>query len=287
VSPLNERPKGAEPTGAYTVPMLLAVDIGNTNITLGVFDGERLAARWRLETDARRQSDEYALQLQGLLPLKGMRVDDVDAVAVCSVVPPLTAGLVAVCRTLFGTEPLVVGAGTRTGVRVQYDPPRDVGTDRVVDAAAALAHHGGPAIVVDFGTATVFDAISADGTYLGGAIAPGLDVAAESLFQRTAQLRRVELAAPPTAIGRNTVHAMQSGFVYGYAGLVEAMVRRFRAEMNEPSARVIATGGLATLMEELVEAIDVVDQDLTLRGLRHIHTLNAPAPLGTGSGGAG
>ncbi|MEK9658339.1 MAG: type III pantothenate kinase [Chloroflexota bacterium] len=265
--------------------MLLAVDIGNTNITLGVFEGERLAARWRLETDTRRQPDEYALQLQGLLPLKSVAMADVDAVAVCSVVPPLTAGLVEVCRTLFRAEPLVMGAGTKTGVRVLYDPPRDVGTDRVVDAAAALALYGGPAIVVDFGTATVFDAVSSDGAYLGGAIAPGLDVAAESLFQRTAQLRRVELAAPPTAIGRNTVHAMQSGFVYGYAGLVEAMVSRFRAELGCPDAQVIATGGLATLMSGLVEAIGVVDQDLTLKGLRHIFTLNAAAALGSLGGG--
>lgn len=269
--------------------MLLALDIGNTNVTAGAFDGERLVASWRLSTDARRMADEYALQFQGLLPMKGVRPEAISSVCLCSVVPPLTGVFQQMARTLFGGEPLVVGAGTRTGVRVLYDNPRDVGADRIVDAAAAFHYYGAPVIVVDFGTATVFDAISADGSYLGGAIAPGLIVAAEALFLNTSQLRRVELQAPKTAIGKNTVHSMQSGLVLGYTGLVEGMVRRFKDELGPalaqtgaPAAKVVATGGLAGLMAEHTSVIEVVDMDLTLRGLNYIHGLNTPG-LGAGS----
>lgn len=262
--------------------MLLAIDIGNTNVTVGAFDGDRLVASWRLSTDPRRMADEYALQMQGLLPMKGVRPEVIAAVCLCSVVPPLTGVFQQMARTLFGGEPLVVGAGTRTGVRVVYDNPRDVGADRIVDAAAAFHYYGAPAVVVDFGTATVFDAISADGSYLGGAIAPGLHVAAEALFLNTSQLKRVELQAPKTAIGKNTVHSMQSGLVLGYAGLVESMVRRFKDELAAPTAKVVATGGLATLMAEHTSAIEVVDMDLTLRGLNYIHGLNT---FGLSTGG--
>ena len=257
--------------------MLLTVDIGNTNVTLGAFDGERLVASWRTATDAHRQADEYALQLQGLLPLKGVHVEDIDAVALCSVVPPLTSIFDEVARALFHDAPLIVGTGTKTGVRIMYDSPRDVGADRVVDAAAAYHIYGGPAIVVDFGTATVFDAISADGAYLGGSIFPGVSIASESLFLRTSQLRRVDFQAPPAAIGKNTVHAIQSGLVFGYAGVVEALVARFKRELEAPEATVIATGGLAALMAGHTAAIDIVDQDLTLQGLRLIHALNVDA----------
>ena len=258
--------------------MLLAIDIGNTNVTAGVFDNKRLLASWRLATDPRRMADEYALQLRGLFPLKNVSQDAIDHVSMCSVVPPLTSVFQEAVRTLLNVEPLVVGAGTRTGVRVLYDSPKDVGADRVVDAAAAYHYHGAPAIVVDFGTATVFDAIATDGTYLGGAIAPGLNIAAESLFFTTSQLRRVELLAPDSAIGKNTVHSMQSGLVLGYVGLVEGMVRRFKEEMDAPNAKVIATGGLAKLIANETTVIDVFDDDLTLRGLLHIYSLNgAPA----------
>ncbi len=256
--------------------MLLAVDIGNTNVTLGVFDAERIVASWRLSTDPRRMPDEYALQLSELLPMKGVALSDVDALSMCSVVPPLTSVFDVASRTLFGVEPLIVGAGTRTGVRVRYDSPHDVGADRVVDAAAAYHFHGGPAVVVDFGTATVFDAISADGAYLGGAIAPGLAIAAEALYQSTSMLRRVEMTAPETAIGTSTPHSMRSGLVFGYAGLVEAMVRRFKDELGDPEATVIGTGGLADLMAQETSVFDVVDQELTLRGLAYIYSLNDP-----------
>jgi type III pantothenate kinase len=265
--------------------MLLAIDIGNTNVTIGAFDGERLVASWRVATNARKMADEYTLELNGLLPMKGVPVESIRDVSMCSVVPPLTGVFVDVVRHLFNTEPLVVGAGTRTGVKVMYDNPRDVGADRVVDTAAAYQRYGGPAIVVDFGTATVFDAIASDGTYLGGAISPGLHIAAESLFLNTSQLRRVELQRPQSAIGKNTVHAMQSGLVFGYIGLVEAMVQRFKDEMDAPTAKVIATGGLASLMSQETSVVDVVDEDLTLRGLQYVHALNAVAADDASPGG--
>ena len=252
--------------------MLLALDIGNTNITLGVFDGERLAATWRLSTDHAKMPDEYSVTLTQLLQLRGMTVDDVDAVALCSVVPPLTPTFVALCRGFFGVEPLVVGAGTRTGIRILYDNPRDVGADRIVDAAAAMKLYGGPVIVVDMGTATVFDAVTADGDYLGGAIVTGMTIAHDALFSNTSQLRRVELISPETAIGRNTIHAIQSGIVLGYADLVRGMVARFDRELGG-GAKVVATGGMAHIIEKEAGVFDDVNPDLTLTGLRLIHEM--------------
>ena len=254
--------------------MLLAVDIGNTNITMGVFDDDDLAAKWRIATDASRLADEYALMVNQLLPYRGLSPAKVSAVAVCSVVPPLTPTFVELCRANFGVEPLVVGAGTRTGIRILYDNPRDVGADRIADAAAALHLYGGPAIVVDMGTATVFDAISEKGEYLGGAIAPGLSVASDALFHSTSMLRRVDLAMPPQAIGKNTVHAIQSGLVLGSAEMVKGMVARFDRELGGGS-KIIGTGGLAALVERVVNIFDVVDEDLTLAGLKLIHQMNA------------
>ena len=255
--------------------MLLAIDIGNTNVTIGAFDGESLAATARIATEPGRMSDEYGLTLSQLLPQKGVPIDSVDSVAICSVVPPLTPTFITLCHDFLPCSgpPLVVGSGVRTGVRVLYDNQRDVGSDRIADAVAAFQLHGGPAIVVDFGTATVFDAISADGDYVGGAIAPGVTVSADSLFHATSQLRRVELARPDCAIGKNTVHSMQSGLVLGYAELVRGMVARFDAELGG-SATVVATGGLAGLIQDVTGVFDVVDPDLTLRGLRIIHELN-------------
>ena len=253
--------------------MLLAVDIGNTNITMGVFDDDALAAKWRIATDASRLADEYALMVNQLLPYRGLSPAEVSAVAVCSVVPPLTPTFVELCRANFGVDPLVVGAGTRTGIRILYDNPRDVGADRIADAAAALHLYGGPAIVVDMGTATVFDAISEKGEYLGGAIAPGLSVASDALFHSTSMLRRVDLAMPPQAIGKNTVHAIQSGLVLGSAEMVRGMVARFDKELGGGS-KVIGTGGLAALVERVANIFDVVNEDLTLAGLKLIHEMN-------------
>ena len=254
--------------------MLLALDIGNSNVTIGVFDNEHIVATWRLATDAHRQPDEYALQLKNLLPMKGIGVEQIDGVVLCSVVPPLTAVFEDACGFLFGIQPLVVGTGTRTGVRVRYDNPRDVGADRVVDAVAAYSLYGGPCIVVDFGTATVFDAISIEGEYLGGAIAPGLGDSAESLYAATSQLRRVELVAPPAAIGKNTAHSIQSGLLFGYTGLVEHMVKLYKQEMDSPNATVIATGGLAPIIAERTDIFTHVNEELTLQGLQLVFELN-------------
>ena len=255
--------------------MLLAVDIGNTNISLGVFLKEDLKANWRIATDTRRMTDEYGLILNQLLPLRRIDPSQVSSVAICSVVPPLTPTFVQLCQAYFGVSPLIVGSGTKTGVRILYDNPRDVGTDRIVDAAAALTLYGGPVIIVDFGTATVFDAISEGGDYLGGAISPGISVAADALFHSTSQLRRVELNRPPAAIGKNTIHALQSGLILGYAEMVKGMVARFKAELGAGS-KVVATGGFADLFEKETGVFDAVDPHLTLTGLRLIHEMNTP-----------
>ncbi len=253
--------------------MLLAIDIGNTNVTLGVFDGDELRATYRLSTDARRMPDEYAITVNQLLPLNGLSPADVDAAAICSVVPPLTSSFTQLARKHFGVEPLEVGSRTRTGIRISYDSPRDVGADRIVDAAAAFRTYGGPVVIVDIGTATVFDAVTEQGEYLGGAIAPGISIAAESLFRTTAMLRRVELVAPPSAIGRNTVHAIQSGLVLGYSDLVKGMVGRFRQELGG-EATIVATGGLAEIVAAESKIFDHIDPNLTLTGLRMVYDIN-------------
>ena len=253
--------------------MLLAFDIGNTNITLGLFQGESIFATWRMSTDAAKMPDEYSVLLHQLLALKGLTASQIDAVAICSVVPPLTPVFLELCKSYFEVEPLVVGTGTKTGIRILYDNPRDVGADRIVDAAAALNIYGGPVIIVDIGTATVFDAVTEDGNYLGGAIAPGMAIAADALFHSTSQLRRIELVSPETAIGKNTVHAMQSGLVLGYSDLVKGMVARFDRELGG-GAKVVATGGLAHILEKESGVFDAVDPNLTLTGLRLIHEMN-------------
>lgn len=253
--------------------MLLCIDIGNTNITFGLYEGKKLGPRWRIRTVHDKMPDEYGITMLQLFRHRNCGPEDVTGVAIASVVPPLTPVFEAVCREYLGQEPLVVDAGVRTGVRIRYDNPREVGADRVVDVAAVKALYGVPACVVDFGTATTFDAISAEGDYLGGAIAPGIGIAAEALFARTAKLPRVDIARPPSVIGRNTVQSIQSGLLFGYVGLVEGMVARFRAELG-PEMRVVATGGLAELIARETTVIDVVDPWLTLHGLRIIYELN-------------
>ena len=253
--------------------MLLAIDVGNSNVTLGVFDGQSLKSTWRVATDSHKLPDEYGLLLSNILPLKGIDPGCVTSACICSVVPPLTSTFEDVCRTYFSVDPLTVTAGVKTGLPILYDSPRDVGADRVADAVAALKLYGGPVIVVDFGTATVFDALSEDGKYLGGALAPGINLSAEALYLSTSQLRRVDLVPPPSAIGRNTVAAMQSGLILGYIGLVEGMVARFKAELGQ-SARVVATGGLAELLAKETKVFDAVNLDLTLIGLRIIYEMN-------------
>jgi type III pantothenate kinase len=253
--------------------MLLTVDIGNTNITLGLYQGETLGPRWRLATAHERMPDEYGLQFVGLLSHAGYAPADLNGICLASVVPPLTSKVVEACRVYLGLDPLVVETGVKTGVRIRYEDPRAVGADRIVDAAAVQRLYGGPACVVDFGTATTFDAINANGDYLGGAIAPGIGIAAEALFLRTAKLPRVDLQRPPAAIGRNTVHAMQSGLLFGYVALVEGMVARFREELG-PQMKVIATGGLAEVVSRETAIIEIIAPWLTLDGLRFVWEMN-------------
>ena len=254
--------------------MLLAIDVGNTNIVVGVFDGDDLTADFRIHTDDRFTGDELGLVLVDLLGHKDLSPGQVTAVVVSSVVPTLARSIDELSHTYFRQAPMMVGPGTRTGIRIQYDDPRRVGADRIANAIAAHHLYQGPAVLVDFGTATTLDAIDANGDYLGGAIAPGIQLSHDALVNHAAMLIRVELTAPTEAIGRNTTASMQSGIVFGYVGLVEGLVARFRKEMTG-SPKVIATGGLATSLAGLMPSIDIVDERLTLHGLRLIHVLNS------------
>jgi type III pantothenate kinase len=253
--------------------MLFAADIGNTNITVGIFDGEKLKATWRIATGVHRMPDEYAILILNLLERQGLKGSQITDAVICSVVPPLVGGFEELFHRYLKITPIVVGAGVKTGVRISMDNPREVGADRIVNAVAAHHLYGGPVIVIDFGTATTFDAVSAEGDYVGGSIAPGIAIATEALFTRTAVLPRVELVHPKKAIGRNTVAAMQSGIVYGYVGLIEGLVTRIRKELGA-KAKVVATGGFAELLAEETSVIEVVNPDLTLIGLRLIYEMN-------------
>jgi type III pantothenate kinase len=256
--------------------MLLAIDVGNTNIVGGVFDGQRLVCDFRLHTDERATGDELGLAVLELLRHRDVEPAQVSRVVVSSVVPPLTRSLEALSTVYFGMSPLVVGPGVRTGMRILYDDPRQVGADRIVNALAAYHTYGGPAVLVDLGTATTFDALSADGEYLGGAIAPGMVISHDALVSHAAKLTRVDLVAPPTVIGRTTTASMQAGIVYGYVGLIEGIVARMTRELGG-HAKVIATGGLAEVLAAQTSCIDAVDQRLTLDGLRLIAELNPDA----------
>ncbi len=253
--------------------MLLTIDIGNTNVTMGMYQGEELVAHWRISTDQERMPDEYGLQILGMLQQCGYCSKQIDGICLASVVPPLTGRIVQACQAYLNLSPLVVTNQLKTGITILYDPPQSVGADRIVDAIAVMHLYGGPACVVDFGTATTFDAITAEGHYLGGAIAPGIGIAAQALFQRTAQLPRVDLQKPPSVIGKNTVNAIQSGLLFGYVALVEGMVARMRKELGE-SMKVIATGGLAELVARETTVIDVIAPWLTLEGLRLFWEMN-------------
>ncbi len=261
--------------------MLLAIDVGNTNIVFALVtaDGE-IAQRWRISTDPNRTADEYAVWLNQLMALEGVERAHVDAAIIATVVPPTLFNLQRLCRKYFSVEPLVIGdEGVRYGIALAVDNPREVGADRIVNAVAAHATCPGNLIIVDFGTATTFDVVTDDGgagSYRGGAIAPGINLSMDALYSHAAKLPRIAVEPPPgngAAIGTNTVHAMQSGVFWGYVGLIEGLVKRLTSEIGGP-VTVIGTGGLATLFNRHTPAIDRVDGDLTIRGLHRIFVLN-------------
>jgi len=253
--------------------MLLAIDVGNTNISFGLFNGANLVYHFRSASSRARSADEYTVFVRQVLAIRSIEHRSVNAAIIASVVPTLTDTMVALVRRAFAREPLVVGPGTRTGMPILYDNPRDVGADRIVNAVAAYETVRGGLVIVDFGTATTFDCVSPKGEYLGGAIVPGIQISAEALFARAAKLARVDYAVPPRVVGRNTVHAMQSGIAFGYASLVDGMIARIREELAFECA-VWATGGLAPLIAKLSATIERVDDNLTLEGMRLVYERN-------------
>lgn len=253
--------------------MFLAIDIGNTNVTLGVFDGEKLLCTWRLETDIHKMPDEYAATLITLLQFQKIAMTNIKEVALCSTVAPLIPTFVELLDEYLKINPLVIGPGVKTGIRIRMDNPREVGPDRIVNTVAGFRLYGGPTIVVDLGTATTFDTISKEGDFIGGAIAPGPMTAAEALFSRTAALPRIQLIHPQKAIGTNTITAMQSGVMFGYTGLVEGIVARIEKELGE-KATVVATGGYGSIFAQETDIFNVVNPDITLIGLRLIYQMN-------------
>ena len=255
--------------------MLLVIDVGNTNIVYGLFAGQTLLHQFRVESGRGRTADEYAVVLRQLLAMQDIAAGDVDAAILASVVPALTERMTELVRRAFALEAKIVGPGIRTGMAILYDNPREVGADRIVNAVAAFEKVKGGVIVVDFGTATTFDCVTPKGEYLGGVIAPGIQISADALFSRAAKLPRVEIARPPKVLGKNTLHSMQSGIVFGYVGLVDGLVDRLRDELGY-ACDVIATGGLATLIAPLSRTIREVDDTLTLVGLRLLYERNLP-----------
>lgn len=254
--------------------MLLLLDVGNTNIVIGVYKNKKLLIDWRMTTDRSKTADEYAMTLKNLFDFHELNIKEIKAVAISSVVPPVMPQLIKMSERYIGVEPLVVGPGIKTGINIKYDNPREVGADRIVNAVAAYHKFGGPLIIVDFGTATTFCVVAENGNYLGGAIAPGIGISTEALFQRAAKLPRIELIKPKNVICKNTVNSMQAGIIYGFVGQVDEIVRRMKEEVKA-DCRVIATGGLAPLIAKESRTINVVEPYLTLEGLRLIYELNS------------
>ena len=253
--------------------MIFVMDVGNTQTTAALFRGADMVQSWRLTTARHRTQDEWGALLQSLFSLHGYDMQDVSGISICSVVPPADAPLRLMCKTYFGHDPLFIVPGTKTGIHVLYDTPADVGADRIVNAAAVYGVHKTPAIVVDFGTATTFDMLGENGDYMGGVIAPGIGISAEALFEKAAKLPKVEIARPRKVIGKSTVGSMQSGLYWGYASLTEGIIKKMKAEFGTVKT-VIATGGLAGALVKDCPSIDVVDENLTLNGLRILYERN-------------
>ncbi|HZJ56982.1 MAG TPA: type III pantothenate kinase [Clostridia bacterium] len=254
--------------------MILVIDIGNTNVVLGVYDGQDLVTSWRLTTDRDKTGDELGILVLDLFRYSRISEDDISGIIISSVVPTLMDALELMCKKYFDIEPLVIGPGIKTGMNIRIDDPKEVGADRIVNAIAAYETYRSPLVIIDFGTATTFCAVSAQGEYLGGCISTGIKISTEALFQYAAKLPRIELIKPTNIIGKNTVESMQAGIVYGYIGQVDYIVRRMKRELNAPNVKVIATGGLATLIARDSETVDEIDENLTLRGLKIIYERN-------------
>jgi type III pantothenate kinase len=263
--------------------MILAFDVGNTTVAIGLFRGPKLVKSWKISTDRDKTGDEYGIVLLNLFQVAGLHPRGFAAAIIASVVPPLTPVFQEMCRDFFGLDAIVVGPGLRTGMPILYENPLEVGADRIVAAVGAFEKHGGPLIVVDFGTATTFDAISGKGEYLGGAIAPGIQISAEALYLKTARLPRIEIRKPKRAIGRTTVASMQSGLYFGYVGLVTNTISEIRKEL-QGDVKVVATGGFGSQMMAEVPAISAYEPDLVLEGLRIIYERNREKPGEAGPG---
>lgn len=255
--------------------MILTLDIGNTNMKAALFEGMEMKHYWRLSTDRKRSSDELGILLMNLLAYNHVDPKSIEGIMMSSVVPQVNFTVEHMCRNYFGMEPLKIGPGIKTGINIKYENPRELGSDRIANAVAAYELYGGPCITIDFGTATSYGVVSEKGEFLGGAICPGLKLAAEALTEHAAKLPRFELAKPESVIGRNSVTGMQAGIVYGYIGQVNYLVERMKRELGAPHAKVIATGGLSVLVSEESNAIDVMDGLLTLKGLCLIYEKNA------------
>ncbi|MFZ3591047.1 type III pantothenate kinase [Bacillus sp. DJP31] len=253
--------------------MIFVLDVGNTNTVLGVFDKEKLKYHWRFETNRNKTEDEYGMLIKSLLLHEGITFSDITGIIISSVVPPIMFPLERMCQKYFHLNALIVGPGIKTGLNIKYENPREVGADRIVNAVAGIAQYGSPLIIVDFGTATTYCYINEEKQYMGGAIAPGINISTEALYSKAAKLPRIEIARPETIVGKNTVSAMQAGIVYGYVGQVEGIVTRMKQESGT-NPKVIATGGLASLISNESTVIDIIDPFLTLKGLYMIYLRN-------------